>query len=136
VNTSLPSSQTSPTTFDSTTTKIQYNRSGEIMSEKQSPGIYLIIEFDWPNPITREQGQNASNLHEILKGHTWIKESVAASGGIGGGAACIWIFWLKNYAALDRLLHDKSDKVCQAYLAFFSEMPTVNEKIREEVVFL
>lgn len=106
------------------------------MSEKSSAGIYLIVEFDWPNPITKQQGQNAAKLHEIVQNQSWIKEAVAASGGIGGGPACIWIFWLENYAALDRLLHDKTNGVCQAYLAFFSEMPTVNDKIREEVIFL
>lgn len=106
------------------------------MSETPSAGIYLIIDFDWPDSITKEQGQNAAKLHAVVQNRSWIREVVAASGGIGGGPACSWIFWLENYAALDRLLRDKTDPVSQAYNAFFSEMPTIHEKIREEVIFL
>jgi hypothetical protein len=113
-----------------------HHQSGGTMSETPSAGIYLIVEFDWPESISKEQGQNAAQLHAVVQNQTWIKEAVAASGGIGGGPSCIWIFWLENYAALDRLLHDKADDVCQTYLAFFSEMPVVHEKIREKVVFL
>ena len=106
------------------------------MSDSPNTGIYLIIEFDWPTPVTQELAKHAAKLHQIVQNQSWIKETVAASGGIGGGPACIWVFWLENYAALDRLLHDESDEVCQTYLAFFKEMPVVNEKIREEVIFL
>ncbi|MFZ1397831.1 MAG: hypothetical protein WAS33_13075, partial [Candidatus Promineifilaceae bacterium] len=65
----------------------------------------------------------------------WIKEVVAASGGIGEGPASIWILWLRNYAALDRLFHAEDDPVSQAYNAFFSAMPVVKDKIREQVDF-
>ena len=105
------------------------------MSE-QTVGIYLIVEFEWPRPFTRAHAQNAAQLHNVVQDKTWIKEVVAASGGLGDGPPSIWIFWLPNYAALDRLLHDTDDPVNQAYTAFFSEMPVVKDKIREEVAFI
>ena len=98
-------------------------------------GIYLIVEFEWPRPFSPEDGQNARKLHDELQGKDWIKEVVAASGGIGGGAHSIWIVWLRNYAALDRLFHNQDDPVSQAYNAFFSQMPVVNDKVREQVDF-
>jgi len=99
-------------------------------------GIYLIINFDWPSPFTREHGQKAYKLHKIVQGQTWIKETVAASGGVGKGPRSLWVFWLENYAALDKLLHDHKNEICAAYLDFFNDMPLVEEAIREEVVFL
>ena len=106
------------------------------MSEKTRPGIYLIVEFDWPSPFNSEDGKKARHLHDVTQGQTWIHETVAGSGGLGEGPSSIWIFWLENYAALDRLLHDKEDEVSKAYVDFFSSMPKVVEKIREEVAFL
>ena len=29
------------------------------MSEKKHPGIYLIVEFDWPSPVNAEDGEKA-----------------------------------------------------------------------------
>jgi hypothetical protein len=55
---------------------------------------------------------------------------------LGEGPGSIWIFWLENYAAFDRLLRDKTDEVSQAYIDFYSAMPRVVDKIREKVVFL
>lgn len=98
-------------------------------------GIYLIVEFDWPRPFSPEDGKNARKLHDVLQGKEWIREVVAASGGIGEGPSSVWVFWLRNYAALDRLLHDQDDPVSQAYHAFFSKMPVVIDKIREQVDF-
>jgi hypothetical protein len=106
------------------------------MSEQKHPGIYLIVEFDWPSPFNAEDGKKARHLHDVLQNQTWIRETVAGSGGLGEGPSSIWVFWLENYAALDRLLHDNSDEVSQAYMNFFSGMPKVADKIREEVVFL
>ena len=103
---------------------------------QSNAGIYLIVEFDWPRPFTKEHAQNARKLHDVVQGQTWIKEVVAASGGVGSGPSSIWIFWLADYAALDRLLRNLEGPICQAYTAFFSEMPVVNDKIREEVAFL
>ena len=103
---------------------------------KPLAGIYLIVEFEWPQPFTQEHGQNARKLHDVVQDKEWIQEVVAASSGIGDGPPSIWIFWLPDYAALDRLFHDKEDPVRQAYLAFFSQMPVVHDKIREKVAFL
>ena len=105
------------------------------MSEQNSPGIYLIVEFDWPHPFDPEMGKKASRLHQVIQNQNWIRETVAGSGGLGEGPGSIWIFWLENYAALDRLLRDKSDEVSKAYVEFFSAMPKVTDKIREEVAF-
>ncbi|MBA3870239.1 MAG: hypothetical protein H0X30_13925 [Anaerolineae bacterium] len=102
----------------------------------QSPGVYLIIDFDWPNPIQSDHAKLAHHLHDVVQGKTWIKEAVAASGGVGGLQDSVWVFWLENYAALDQLLRDEKDEVAQAYKTFFSVMPVVNEKIREAVTFL
>ncbi|WP_420643224.1 hypothetical protein [Candidatus Leptofilum sp.] len=104
------------------------------MSEPQV-GIYLIVEFEWPRPFSQEHAQNARKLHDVLQGKDWIKEVVAASGGIGDGPPSVWILWLRNYAALDRLLHAQEDPVSQAYNLFFSQMPVVKDKIREQVDF-
>ena len=102
----------------------------------QSSGIYLIIDFDWPNPIQSDHAKLAHRLHDVVQGKTWINEVVAASGGVGGQQDSSWIFWLENYAALDKLLRDDGDEVAQAYKTFFSIMPFVTEKIREAVTFL
>ena len=103
---------------------------------KHQVGLYLIIEFEWPQPFSQDHAKRARQLHDVVQENAWIKEVVAASGGIGEGPQSIWIFWLANYAALDRLLHGADDPVSQAYLAFFSEMPVVRDKIREEVAFI
>jgi hypothetical protein len=102
----------------------------------QKSGIYLFVEFDWPRPFTQEQGKMAYQLHQLLQDQDWIKEVVAASGGIGERPSSIWVFWLENYAALDRLLRHQEDEIGKAYVSFFSEMPIVKETIREEVIFL
>ena len=99
-------------------------------------GIYLIMEFEWPRPFTQDHAKNARALHDIVQGQDWIKEVGAASGGLGDGPPSIWIFWLPDYAALDRLLRSQEDPVGRAYATFFSQMPVVKDKIREEVAFL
>jgi len=99
-------------------------------------GIYLIVEFEWPRPFSQEHAKNARALHDMVQDKGWIKEVVAASGGLGDGPPSIWIFWLPDYAALDRLFRDQEDPVSQAYSTFFSQMAVVKDKIREEVAFL
>ena len=106
------------------------------MSEQMSRHIFLIVEFDWPSPMKPEFVQKAKDLHQVVQNQTWIQEVVAASGGLGMGPSSIWIFRLENYAALDRLLHDRSDETAQAYAGFFSEMANISDKVREEVVFM
>ena len=105
-------------------------------TSERKAGIYLITEFDWPAPFEDEHGTLAGELHRSLQGHEWVKEICAASGGIGGDMSSIWIIWLANYAALDRLLKDPSDPVSRAYNAFFSRMAAVQDRVREEVLFL
>jgi hypothetical protein len=95
-----------------------------------------MIDFDWPKPFQPELGAKARQLHEIVQGQSWIREVAAASGGIGAGPSSSWIFWLENYAALDRLLRDQEDSVAQAYDAFFSAVPVMKEKVRQEVIFM
>ena len=104
--------------------------------ESHQPGIYLIIEFDWPRTFEEEHGKLARALHDIVQDKNWIREAAAASGGIGGRRSSLWVFWLESYAALDRLFKDRNDPVSQAYAAFFSKMAAVEDWVREEVVFL
>ncbi|MBK8901050.1 MAG: hypothetical protein IPM53_07700 [Anaerolineaceae bacterium] len=99
-------------------------------------GIYLIVEFEWPRPFSQEHAKNARALHDVVQNQEWIREVVAASGGLGDGPPSLWIFWLPDYACLDRLLRNQEDPVSQAYNTFFSQMPIVKDKIREEVAFL
>lgn len=104
--------------------------------KKPSPGIYLFVEFDWPRPFESGYGRKARALHDAVQNKSWIREIIAASRGLGSGPSSSWVFWLENYAALDRLLRDEEESVCQAYREFFSEMALVIERIREEVIFL
>jgi hypothetical protein len=106
------------------------------MSPRENPGIYLMIDFDWPRPFQKAYGDKARKLHDVVQDKGWIKEVVAASGGVGAGPSSSWIFWLENYAALDRLLKNQEDEVCKAYVDFFADMALVSEKIREKVLFL
>lgn len=99
------------------------------------PGIYLVVEFNWPEPFEEQHGKLARALHDSVHGQNWIRESVAGSGGIGGKFSSLWVFWLEDYAALDRLLKDKSDPISQTYTAFFSQMKSVRDQVREEVCF-
>lgn len=105
------------------------------MNDNQTPGIYLIVDFNWPRPITKEVAEKARTLHRVVQGRSWIREAVAASGGIGGKASSIWVFWLEGYGALERLLNDPADEVGQSYNAFFSSMAGVRDKVRGEVIF-
>lgn len=106
------------------------------MSNQPNAGIYLFVQFNWPQPFSKEHAQKAAHLHNSVQGQTWIKETIAASGGIGPGPSSIWVFWLENYAALDTLLRDQANEISQAYTNFFADMPVVDEIIREEVIFL
>lgn len=106
------------------------------MSEQPTPGIYLMVDFSWPRPFQPEYRQNARNLHQIVQDQGWIREVMAASGGVGAGASSVWIFWLENYAALDRLLRNQEDPVAQAYLSFIKDIQDVSEKVRHEIIFL
>ncbi len=104
------------------------------MARNTLPGIYLIIEFDWPQPFEDEFGQLAADLHRSIQEHDWIEEVFTASGGVGGDLSSMWVFWLQDYAGLDRLFKDRSHPVSLAYNDFFSQMSGVHERIREEVI--
>lgn len=106
------------------------------MDPDLKPGIFLIVDFNWPKPFEREHGNKARTLHAVVEGADWIHEAVAASGGVGGGPASLWIFHLGDYAAVDRLLRTPGDPVCDAFLSFVTEMEDVEMRVREEVVFL
>ena len=106
------------------------------MADQPRAGIYLIVEFDWPRPFENEHGRLAAALHQATLEHDWVREVVTASGGLGGELSSIWIFWLPNYAALDRLLKDERDPVSRAFNNFFSHMAAVHDRIREEVIFM
>lgn len=69
------------------------------MADTPKTGIYLIVDFDWPNPFEPEHGKNARKLHAVVQNQHWIREVAAASSGVGAGPGSSWIFWLENYAA-------------------------------------
>jgi hypothetical protein len=98
-------------------------------------GIYLVIQFDWPDNFKPEYGQAAKALHQHVVNSSWIEEVLAASGGIGAGPSSLWIFRIEDYGSLDRLLHAQDDPVSAAYNEFFSQMVDVEEIIREQVLF-
>lgn len=105
------------------------------MADQPKAGIYLLIEFDWPEPFTQEHAKMARRLHDAVQNQHWIREAVAASHGFGSGPSSIWVFWLENYAALDQLTTG-DNPVSAAYNAFFEAMPRAEQKIRQEVLFL
>ncbi|MHA2089777.1 MAG: hypothetical protein ACW98K_02860 [Candidatus Kariarchaeaceae archaeon] len=108
------------------------------MSTADTSGLYLIVEFDWPNEITSELFKASAHLHEVVTKSDWIDEKVAGYGGLRLDFQCIWIFRVKDYAALDKLLNlpgDKQDDVAKAYSYFFDNMIKVKETIRQEVTF-
>lgn len=104
------------------------------MAVPEKQGIYLFVSFDWPRPVKDEHQAAALKLHAVVQESRWVREVLAASGGLGQGSASVWVFRVPNYAALDRLLRDSSEPVCKAYTAFFSKMVAVTETVREEVV--
>jgi hypothetical protein len=99
-------------------------------------GIYLIVQFNWPDKPSNDMAKKARALHDAVQGAGWVREAVAGYGGLGSGPSSIWVFWLENYAALEKLLRDKADPIQQVYVAFFAEMKDLNESLREEVLFL
>lgn len=98
-------------------------------------GIYLVVHFNFPQPFQPEHGQKARALHDAVVSADWIEEVVAASGGVGMGPSCVWVFGLDNYAALDRLFHG-DEVVSKAYVDFLSSMVDVQDMVREAVVFV
>jgi hypothetical protein len=98
-------------------------------------GIYLIVQFNFPQPFQPEYGELARSLHQAVAGEKWIEEVFAASGGVGAGPASIWVFKLENYATLDRLFAGE-EPAARAYLEFFRSMDNVQDFIREEVTFI
>lgn len=104
-------------------------------SSANGQGIYLVIQFNWPDNLKPEHGEAAKSLHKQVVDSSWIEEILAASGGIGAGPSSLWIFRIEDYGSLDRLLHDQHDPVSGAYNEFFSQMVNVEEILREQVLF-
>ncbi|MHA2336610.1 MAG: hypothetical protein ACXACX_04870, partial [Candidatus Hodarchaeales archaeon] len=103
------------------------------------PNIFLIVEFRWPEKITEEIGKASANLHKKIQENDWIDDPVVAYGGVSRGLPCIWIFKVKEYGELDKLLHPTkslNNDVSQAYSNFFKDMVNVRVKIKHEVQFL
>ena len=110
-----------------------------MLTENQKPGIFLILEFDWPREETPDMYKAAGNLHNKVQKTDWIEEIFAGFGGIGSGKASIWVFKMSTYADLDKLLNSyklDQNEVSKAYSKFFKLMINVEEKIRQEVVFV
>ena len=104
------------------------------MNESEK-SIFLIVEFNWPMPPSKEAADAAKVLHTEVSKSDWISSTLAGSGGLGGVQSSIWIFELANYAALDRLL-TYDDSVSIAYKTFFSTVKDVKDYIKEKVIFL
>jgi hypothetical protein len=107
--------------------------------ENEQPSIYLIVEFNWPEIESPEMYKGAGNLHKVIEVADWIEEVFAGFGGVGKGKASIWIFKMRSYSILDKLLNSYNsdqNEVSRAYSTFFKLMVDVEEKIREEVVFV
>ena len=90
------------------------------MPELNNQGIYLITEFDWPKEITSNMAEASANLHKLVNEAGWIEECMAGYSGLRSGFACIWIFKMKNYASLDKLLNSEDNEVATAYALFFN----------------
>ena len=105
---------------------------------QESPGIYFIVNFDWPDDFSPDIAQTAKKLHVLTSENppNWIHEVVAASGGIGGDEGSVWIFWLPNYSSLDKLFHDQNEEISRTYRKFFSSMKKVRDSVRDKVQFL
>ncbi|MHA1865122.1 MAG: hypothetical protein ACTSVB_11835 [Candidatus Heimdallarchaeaceae archaeon] len=103
------------------------------MSKK--PGIYYIVMFDWPEEVSSELSKKVREFHELVEKAPWIREIVAASGGIGIGATSIWIFWLQDYTDLNKLLRSE-EEISKLYHEWTKEMQNVETMVREEVIFV
>ncbi|MHA1440909.1 MAG: hypothetical protein ACTSPK_03455 [Candidatus Heimdallarchaeota archaeon] len=98
-------------------------------------GIMLIVEFDWPEEITKELGSLVRKFHDLVTDADWIEEKVAASGGLGGDYGSIWIFRLKNYAGLDEFFHGKNE-IAKSFKKWSNQMIDISISVKEEVMFL
>ena len=101
--------------------------------------IFLIVEFNWPSETTPEMYSAAGDLHKTVVAAGWIEEILAGFGGIGPGRASIWVFKMSSYGDLDKIANSyKTDQneVSKSYSKFFEMMEDVEEKIREEVIFV
>ena len=99
------------------------------------PGIMLIIEFDWPEEITKELATLVRKFHDLVVEADWIEEKVAASGELGGDYGSIWIFRLDNYGGLDEFLHGKNE-ITKSFIEWSNQMADMHLSVKEEVQFL
>ncbi len=98
--------------------------------------LYFFNWFDWPTEISEEIANDAKLLHNLLNEADWIEETIAASGGIGGQFSSIWVFKLKSYADIERLLHNYDDPVCRQYHKFFNQTAKMQTMVRDRVIFI
>ncbi|MHA2103490.1 MAG: hypothetical protein ACW981_08665 [Candidatus Hodarchaeales archaeon] len=113
-------------------------RDNNIMTLNE-PNIFLIVEFGWPDVITKEMGDASANIHKKIQESDWIDDPVVVYGGVSHGLPCMWIFKVKEYADLDKLLHptkSTNNEVAKAYTSFFKDMVDIQVKIKHEVQFL
>jgi len=107
------------------------------MTSSSSPGIFLIVEFDWPNPTPPAMYQAAASIHRSLKQSIWMQEVLGGFGGIGSNYQSIWIFKFANFADIDILLNNTSDRAeVKVYSSFFDNMKNVKTIIKQEVTFI
>ena len=106
------------------------------MTNNSSPGIFLIVEFDWPSPTPPALFQAAASLHKTLERSIWMQEILGGFGGIGSHYQSIWIFKFSNFADIDILLENGNEREeVEAYSAFFDNMKNVKTIIKQEVTF-
>ena len=99
------------------------------------PGIVLILQFNWPQTITKELGLKVHHFHDLIIAADWIEEKVPASKGIGGKYNSIWVLKMENYAALDHFLHGKNE-IAENFTEWADQMLKMKINVKEEVQFL
>lgn len=55
------------------------------MTNVERTGIYLVVDFEWSQTFEPKYGELARALHKSGQNKSWIREVLAASGGIGSG---------------------------------------------------
>src|SRR2546422_3126377 len=105
------------------------------MNRSPAPGIILFVEFAWPRPFVPDHGTLASQLHAAVAKHAWLREIVAASGGVGGRPSSPRGFLLPGYAARAPPFRLAEGPGGQAHPALFSGIDNGSANPREGVLF-
>ena len=96
---------------------------------------YLIIEFDWPETITKELATSVRKFHDLIELEDWINEEIAASGGIGGEFSSIWIFNIGPYAGLDKFFHG-DNPIAEHFPKWADFMAKMRISVKQKVHFV